>query len=334
MSASAALVEAALPIDLEVAQESGVPLTAPQSWASTLGRLDLGSVRLRSARGGERPQIKVTKLGSSNRYRVVGILTARNELVLPERRFRLNDRKGMETYFQRLPAQADHDQDERGRFGLTEAQFREIYAEFAKPTGFSTTEFGVAEIVRHAEQQLFSFVHSEGVTGLRSDRTLPVELHRLSLGTTLAYALRCEGLMLRPEQLPGESLRIVIEPYNAKRDSWPIGWKPAVSSRRSAPQLYEKRNIEIQGFTLSQALSALGPALQMPVVIDQWILRQQDIDPSQVDVVLPKKRTYLKSAVGKLLSQGRLAEEVRVDELDQPFLWVTRFGKNSPQATK
>jgi len=129
-------------------------------------------------------------------------------------------------------------------------------------------------------------------------------------------------------------LRLSIERYDSKRESWPVGWKPAVSSRQSAPQLFELRNIEINGFTLAQALTALQPALKMPVIMDDWVLQQRQIDPSKIEVSLPKKRTFLKSAIGKLLSQGRLAEEVRVDEQGQPFLWVTQFGKNSRPATK
>jgi hypothetical protein len=146
----------------------------------------------------------------------------------------------------------------------------------------------------------------------------------------LAYALRCEGLMLLPEQLPGEPLRLRIAPYDSQQESWPVGWKPAVSSRQSAPQLYKLRSIEINGFTLAQALTALQPALKLPVILDQWVLQRSQIEPSKIQVSYPKKRTFLKAVVGRLLSQARLAEEVRVDELEQPFLWVTRFGKASP----
>ena len=324
---------AVLPIDLEVAKEAGVRITAPQQWARTLGRLDLGSVRIRDARGGERATIEPRKLGASTRYRVVAILTARDELVLPGRKFRSSDSPSLAKYFQQLPAQADHASEERGKFGLTEPQFRQIYNALSEPVGFSTNDVTAIDILRRVETKLPSPI--EQVQALTLGRSkLQVELKKISLGTALAYALRCDGLMLRPEQLPGKPLRIVIEPYNSKRDSWPVGWKPPISSRRSAPQLYEKRNIEIQGFTLTQALTALAPALRMPVVMDQWILEQKQIEPSKVDVSLPKKRTFLKSVIGKLASQGRLSTEIRVDELDQPFLWLTKFGKESPQATK
>ena len=293
-----------------------------------------GSVRIRSARGGERSSIEERRLGTSPRYRVLAILTARNELVLPDQRFRLGDRKGLTKYFEQLPERTAYNSVERGRFGLSEAQFKQIYTDLSQPVGFSTKDATSRELLRRAEQKLSVPIQRIDPATWPSAKPLNTELRELSLGTALAFALRCQGLMLVPEQLPGQSLRIAVQPHDASVEAWPIGWKPAISSRQSAPQLYEKRNIEIQGFTLSQALTALQPALRLPVITDTWILEQHQIDPAKVDVALPKKRTFLQSAVRKLSSQARLSVELRVDELDEPFLWVTRFGKNSPTATK
>ena len=338
-------VGAALPIDLVVAMEPGTPLTAPQEWTRLLGRMDLGTVQVRGIRSGERPEIKERKLGKTTRYRLLAVLNRRNELVLPERKFRVRDRHALQKYLEQLPAQTAYHAEERGRFGLTEKQFRQVFAELSQPVGFSTVGKSAEEIRARLEKTLtVPVVHLESPSlrdgALRdggaslSGKPLAVELQNLSTGTALAYVLRCEGLALRPEQLPGESLRLSIGAIDSKQESWPIGWKPAVSSRQSAPQLYEFRNIEINGFTLAQALTALQPALKLPVVMDDWILQRQQIDPSKIQVSHPKKRTFLKSVVGKLLSQARLAEEVRVDEQEQPFLWVTRFGKESLRATK
>lgn len=328
------LLWAALPIDLEVATEPGTPISAPQEWARVLGRMDLGSVRLRGVRSGERPKLEERKQGKSARYHLLAILGKRNELILPDRRFRVGDRQAMQKYFEQLPAQAAYNAKERGRFGLTEEQFRQVYAELSQPVGFSTLGKTPGKVLAKLEKTISVPVKVPPTASLRNDKPLAVELQMLSAGTALAIALRPAGLSLYPEQLPGQSLRLSIEAYDSKRESWPVGWKPAVSSRQSAPQLYELRNIEIGGFTLSQALTALQPALKIPVIMDYWILEQQQIDPSKIQVKLPKKRTFLKSAVGKLLSQARLAEELRVDEQEQPFLWVTRLGKNSRPATK
>ena len=329
-----AAVWAALPIDLEVVTEPGAPLSAPQEWARLLGRMDLGSVQLRQARSGERPKLEEKKWGKSTRYHLLALLNRSNELVLPERRFRARDRQALQKYFEQLPAQAAYHAEDRGRFGLTEKQFRQVYAELSQPVGFSTVGKTASELLAKIEKRLTTPVVKSAKATLRNSKPMTTELQSLSAGTALAFALRREGLALQPEQLPGEALRLSIGPYDSKRESWPVGWKPAVSSRQAAPQLYELRNIEINGFTLARSLTALKPALKIPVLFDHWVLQRRQIDPSKIQVSLPKKRTFLKSAVGKLLSQARLVEEVRVDEQEQPFLWVTRFGKDSRPATK
>ncbi|MGI9428111.1 MAG: hypothetical protein ACR2NM_05595 [Bythopirellula sp.] len=324
---------AALPIDLEVATVPGTPLSAPQEWARALGRMDLGSVRLRGVRGDEQPKLEPRQVGSSTRYRLLAILNRSNELVLPKRRFRYSERAALQKYLKQLPAQAAYHAQQRGRFGLTEKQFRQVYAELSQPIGFSTLGKTPAEIITRTAKTMASPLQRAGTT-LRNGTPLTIELRSFSTGTALAYVLRTAGLALYPEQLPGKELNLTIATYDTSREAWPVGWKPAVSSRQSAPQLYERRNIEIAGFSLTQTLDALQPALKIPVVMDRWILEQQQLDPSKIQVTLAKKRTFLKSALGKLLSQAKLAEEVRVDELEQPFLWITRFGKNSPTATQ
>jgi len=324
------VVWAALPIDLEVATEPGTPISAPQEWARLLGRMNLGSVRLRGVRSGERPKLEAKNLGKTTRYHLLAILNSRNELVLPERRFRVGDRKALQKYLEQLPAQAAYNAEDRGRFGLTEKQFRLVFSELSQPVGFSTVAKRASDVFARLEKKLsVGVVHARN-GALRNSKPLTAELRKLSTGTALAFVLRRDGLALYPEQLPDGPLRLSIEPYDSQRESWPIGWKPAVSSRRSAPHLYETRNIKINSLTLAQALTALQPPIKIPVLLDDWILRRHEIDPSKIQVSHPQKRTFLKSAVGKLLSQARLAEELRVDELDQPFLWVTRFGKDSP----
>ena len=335
------IVGAALPIDLEVALEPGTPLTAPQEWARLLGRMDLGRVQLRSIRSGERPKVEERKLGKTTRYQVLAVLNRKNELMLPKRRFRVGDRHALQKYLEQLPGQTAYHAEDRGRFGLTEKQFRQVYAELSQPVGFSTVGKSASEVAARFEKTLTvpadhlerTFLRNNGVA-LRNGKPLAVELQNLSTGTALAYVLRCEGLALWPEQLPGKPLRLRIGAYDSEQESWPVGWKPAVSAKRAAPQLYKFRNIEINGFTLTQALTALQPALKIPVILDDWVLGKRQIDPKTIKVSLPKKRTFLKSAVGQLVSQARLIEEVRVDELEQPFLWVTRFGKDSLPATK
>jgi len=325
---------AKLPIDLEVVTEPGLPIAAPQAWVRLLGKMDLGSVRIRGMRSGDRPQLVDRSQGGSPRYRLVAVLNSRSELVLPQKRFRTTDRQALQKYLKQLPAQAAYNADDRGRFGLTEKQFRLVYTELAQPVGFSTAALAPREILARLEKKLRAPITGSHRAALRTAEPISSELKNLSAGTALAITLRSAGLTLRPEQLPGKPLQLSIALYDPQKEAWPVGWKPAVSSRQSAPQLFELRNIELNGFTLSQALTALAPALKIPVMLDHWVLAQQQINPAKIQVAQPNKRTYLKATVSKLASQAKLTAEVRVDEQEQPFLWLTRFGKNSRPAIK
>ena len=157
------------------------------------------------------------------------------------------------------------------------------------------------------------------------------ELEKFAAGTALAIALRRDELTLRPVHV-GSGLELVVLPYVRGEEAWPLGWKAEETPRQLVPKLYESLTIEIDGFTLDTALTALEPRLTLPVVMDEWVLDELKINPEKIPVKLPTKKTFLKSAVDRLLAQARLAGEVRIDDAGMAFLWVTQFGADSRPA--
>ena len=331
-AATATSARAALPIDLEVATEPGLALTAPQQWAAMLGKLDLGKVRIRGLKAGELPRIEKVKSGSSHRYRVLAILSARGELVFPDRRFRVSQRAAIQDYLQRLTSQVDA--QPRGRFDLTRQQFTDVFAQLSKPVDQSTQDKPLSEVIGLLEPSLGLPTHWTSTTRSYAPAKLSSELRGLSGGTALAIALRAAGLSFRPEESQTKRVRLVIEPYRAESEIWPVGWKSEAVPRQFAPQLYRAKTIEIGRNTLSHALKVLQPRLEMPMILDQWYLAKKKIEPDKIDVRHKRKKTYLKGAIDGLLSQARLVGELRVDEQGTPFLWVTQYGKESPRAAK
>ncbi len=324
---------AAPPMYVEVAIEPGAPITAPQEWARLLGKMGLGRVQIRSARPDDQPKIAVQQSTTGPRVKVVAILSRRGELVLPNRRFKSHDLAAMRKYFEELPADALEGDAERGRFHLTVKQFQTVYGDFSEPVDFSTTGKTTAELLRRLAEKFATPVERDRASEtLLSDSPLTMELRGMSAGVSLALALRQKGLALKPEKPRGEPLQIRVIRYDRAVETWPVGWKSKASPRQLAPKMFEFLNIEIAGYSLTQSLDALKPRLGVPVILDQWILKREDIQPNQVQVKLPQGKTYLKKAVDRILSQARLAGELRVDELGQPFYWVTQFGKDSLRA--
>ncbi|MCH2113633.1 MAG: hypothetical protein MK171_01790 [Pirellulales bacterium] len=327
-----AIANARLPIDLEVAIEAGASLTAPQEWTMLLGKMGLATVRMRKIRPKDQPKVAAHQIGSAARYQVLAILSRQNELVLPKRRFLFRDQRALQDYFQQLPLETAHNQVPRGRFDLTEKQFRTVFASLAPSIDFPTQSRTGDELLARLEKTLVVPVIRLPPT--REPLALPVktELKGISIGTALAIALREHGLVLRPEQPRGKTLRLSIAVYERERDAWPTGWKSGKNIRLVAPQLFEKLTIEVNDYTFTQALDALETRIQLPVVFDQWMLRKRKLVPEQAIIQMDRRKTYLKGVLDHLASQARLATDFRVDEQGQPFLWITQFGKDSPSA--
>lgn len=318
-------------IDIEVVMAPGVAITAPQEWAERLGKLGLDRVQIRSARGEEQPATKMNDTGT--RVEVLAVLTEGDVLVLPQRKFRVSQLRELREYFANLPEQIIEEGIVRGPFRLTEQEFRTVLAELAKTLGISTTGKSTRDLLAHCGTQFRLPIQQSPAADeiLRAGKPLAVELEKFAAGTALAIALRREGLTLRPAHIPG-GLQLVVEQYERGQEVWPVGWKAEETPRQLAPKLYEPLSIEIEGYTLATALTALAPRLTVPVVMDEWVLGELDIDPAKVPVKLPAKKRFLKSALDGMFSQARLACELRIDDAGMPFLWGTQYGPDSRPA--
>ena len=324
-----------LPIELEVAIAPGASLTAPQQWSAVLGRMNLTNVRLRQIRPGDQPSVKTVKIGLTSRYQVTAILGSSDQLVFHKKSFQLGQRSSLRTFLNQLPNQTEHATEERGRFDLTEPQFNKVYAEFSQTVSFKTEKLPLRQFIRRIESELSTPLKTDvDANRIIREQISQEELQGITIGSALSIALREHGLAVRPEQRPGQPLRLVIERYLRGRESWPAGWKPDQSVRQLAPALFKQLTIEASKISLGKVLTQLESRIQMPMIMDQFVLGQKNILPDTIPVKMARRKTYLKGAIDRLASQAKLATEIRVDEQDKPFLWITQFGKDSPQAAQ
>ena len=73
--------------------------------------------------------------------------------------------------------------------------------------------------------------------------------------------------------------------------------------------------------------------MEVPLLFDERVLAVRSIDPAKIEVSFPRGKTYIRRAVDRVLSQARLAGELRVDEAEKPFYWITQFGPDNLPAT-
>jgi hypothetical protein len=329
------------PIELELVTEQGVQITAPQQWLQLLAGIGIEHVQIRGARQGDEP--KVTNRGSAKAasYQVVGVLTSRDQLRLPGGTFSKADRAKLKDYFGQLGADgADAVTAPHVRFGLTEKELTAVLADLAQPIDFETKGLAPRAFIDRLQTKL-SFkpsIDADVEQAMRVGAAAIDELTSVSAGTALAIILRNSGLVMRPEKKRGQPVayHIVVAGPDIVRQRtlgkmtapdmqyWPIGWEPDKSPGEIAPSLFQPRNAEIDGYSLEEALGAIGPLLKIPMYFDRAALKARQIDPTKIQVKLAKTRTTYKRVIDRILSQARLASEIRIDEAGVPFLWITR----------
>jgi hypothetical protein len=325
---------AALPIDLEVAVVQAAPLGAMQEWGRLLSEMDLAGVRLRGAHAGDKPTIAPVGTGPAQRFRVLGVLNQRDQLILPGGAFGQGDVAKLKAFFEGLPLQVAEQGVERGIFGLTKPQFEQLYSDFSIPVADSTKsilpQIAVAAMTRELSIPLE--MSAEARAALAHAKPLDLDLKGVSTGTALALALRSAGLALVPEQPPGKPFIVRVVPIEPRQFSWPVGWKPEKGPMQMAPGMYRSTTIEITGYKLGKALEAFAPHMGIPLIVDHYAVNQMERDFREADVKFPNRKTHVRRAVDSILAQGRVSGELRVDEANQPFYWITKFGPTSPRA--
>ncbi len=335
-------------VELELATERGVQITAPQQWLQLLASIGIENVRIRGATKGDVPAATNRGTTQAPSYHVVGILTADNRLRLAGGTFGQGDRERIKDYFDRLAADgAESMTAVRGMFGLTEAEIHAVFDDLSPPVAFDTKGLALRDVLdRFREQFRIGLKVDAGAESIVQNAPAVADNVRgISAGTGLAILLRSTGLVLRPDKPRGQAieLRVLLNPAVAQGDAktalsyqragktddstlqfWPVGWEPHETPNRSAPSLFELLNAEIDGFTLTETLAAIGPRLKVPILLDHAALAANGVDPEKVQVRIPKTRTSYSRVISRAASQARLGSSLRIDEAGHPFLWITR----------
>ncbi len=311
------------PVHLEVALEPGGPIDGSQRWLAELKRLPWASLRLRSAAPGDRPQVERRGTADRPEYRVTALLTARNELSLPNRRFALGDSARLAAWLAEL-RDSQPAAEPRGSFGLTAAQLVQLARDLAPATRDSTQGVSAASAVNaiQAECKVPLVITGSARPRLRAATPITDELRGLSQGTVLAATLRPLGLALVPESAAASPVRLQVVVATEAQEAWPIGWPSQQPPPKTLPKLFDSLSIEIVDQPLDRVLAAIQPRLGVPFLIDHNGLAAQAIELDKARVNFPARRASYQRLLDRVLFQARLQMELRVDEAKRPFLWI------------
>jgi hypothetical protein len=311
-------------VELELAVEKRVAITGQQEWLRRLSQAGIENFRIRSARSGDVPNIERRGTEDSPLYVVTGIITPDNMLVVPGTRFRASQMGQLGAWLRDLSELGPPDErSAKSAFGLSSKDFERLQADLSPPLGFNTAGVSRADVIRQAAKGMATRLVADPSLSEPLSRDMVAEdLSALSRGTALAYVLRSPGLCLVPS---GESGRVSLSIVKARPDMqiWPIGWEPEKPDRDVKPELYEMRPVNVSGVSVTTVLDAIAKLLEMPILLDHNAMARHGLEPDKVIVQLPSSRSTYSIVLRKILFQGRLKSELRLDDADRPFLWVT-----------
>jgi hypothetical protein len=311
-------------VSLEIATEPGFVPTEARAWSEMLSQAGFANVRIRGGRADDRPGIETRGTDAAPSYYVLGVLTSDNKLALPKARFGLADRAKIEQWLANVRASGvEGIAVKPAAFGLLPRQLVAVHEALAVPVGFSTKDKQPREVARQIADGLsLKFISDPaGQQALAAQEPVLDELQGFSSGTALAVILRPLGLALLPER-SGADVRLRIADIGRAPEHWPVGWPPKGNPKETLPDLFKFLNVEIVQTPIAEALTAIAGRLNVPLLIDHVSLARQQADLS-AKVDLPRTNIYYAGALDRLLFQAKLKYELRVDEANKVFLWVT-----------
>jgi hypothetical protein len=313
-------------VDVELVTEPGVSIEAPQKWIEMLKDMGFGSLRIRSGQRGD--AAKIQNLGTDDRphFAVTGIVTSSNVLRLPGANIRLGDKGALNNWVAKL-----QDGGEQGviakpvMYGLTAPQMVAVHDAVRSEISFDTKGLRSGEVLKKLVDgiSIKVIVDTTATSIARSDEPVLDELQGLSHGTGLAAVLRPLGCVFVPEKPLGEELRLRVIDARSVETPWPVGWKSTEKAGKLAPDYFKVTNAEINDFVLADALEAIGPRIGLPLLIDHNSLARHKIEIGDVRVTSKKGRKSYASVLDEILFKARLKSEMRIDEAEKPFLWIT-----------
>jgi hypothetical protein len=312
-------------IEFEIVTEQGLPPTTTQKWYRTLSDLKVAGLRIRAETASDKPKIDRSGAKDQAVFRVTGRIDARGMLALPGGRFTTTDAAKIARWMHELSNNGVAGVTERKEaFGLTRGQLVDVTKDLTRAVSFSTKGLEPLNAIQRITAALRLETATDGAVrqALAADDPVRDELEGLSSGTALAAILRPAGAALAPVKPDGQPVQYRLVPATATGDVWPIGWPPEQPRGKTAPKLIELLNAEMDGVSAAEAIEAIRGRLDLPLLWDHNNLVRHGTELNTL-VQVPAKRTYYGKVLDQVLFKVGLKYELRVDENDKPFLWIT-----------
>lgn len=313
-------------VELEIYVDARAPLGTQQEWTAALQNVGADRVVIKT---GELSAPKLEEINTSTAILInISGTIKRNQLLLPGGSFTMRDTTGIRTLIKKLKddgaavALAD-----KKAFGLTAEQLVDLHTTLSEPLNFSTIDLSAGEAVNQIAKLLkvqFQF-DAAAIEALRSSEKIGDEFKGITAGTALAAIVRPAGLVLQPERLQGQAIKLKIVDSQTAAENWPIGWPIERPPVQVEPRLFEKLALEVRGYPLNAVLDSIEKRTGVPFFYDQNSIARGGLEMSKTKVTVVQEKISYMVAIGKCLRQSRpqMIDELRVDEAGKPFLWLS-----------
>lgn len=314
-------------VELTIGADTRGAAASGQQWLEVLSEVGVDGLQIRRREPGEAPEVKDLGTKSSPDYRVFGVLTAKNQLVVPGHTFSMRDRDGIAAWLKQLREEgvdrAAGAPD--GAFGLAPKQLEALREDLATPVTVSTVDLAPGDALTRLTAGLRYEVALDPASkpALKEAEANREELSGLATGTSLAYLVRSAGLGVAPVGDRQGNVVLTVRPADASQEVWPVGFQPEGEADKLVPDFYEFLTVEIEDTSVADVLDSLRERLKLPMLYDHYALALEGVDPATAKVNLPEKRMTYSMVLSKSLAQAKLKYELRVDEANRPFAWIT-----------
>ncbi len=314
-------------VQLEISAPERAELMTQQRWMEMLADVGADNVRSLTLALARQPQIKETQTETSTVIQVSGVIEG-TLLKLPGKSFTINDKESIGQYIQKLRDDgAQIAMADKKAFGLTADQLIKVHQLLSAPLTMETKGKAASDVLAHVLQNVDMelIMNQTARSVMHAESPVQDQLQGLSYGTVLAAVLRPLGMVMTIQRKQGDVPRIEIVNFDQSSEYWPVGWPVDKPLGELHPKLMERVPLEIRNYQLDIALDAIQKRVELPFIFDQNAMARNGIDLSQTRVTLVHTKIAYMVAIQKLLAQTkpRMRAEVRIDEREQPFLWIS-----------
>ncbi|MBL8848792.1 MAG: hypothetical protein JNG89_03880 [Planctomycetaceae bacterium] len=325
-------------VDMEIMLDESSDPVAPQEWGPVFEQAGV-PVRFRQRILDDEVSVTERVKGSTRTVNVVGELDRSGVIRFPGgRSFGRSDGQALASWIGELQTYgAQGSPDGQPVWGLTEKQFKDLFAELSRPVVADVAGLDFQPAVKQMGLPTgYGFrldaAARDKLLAEGGDHPLRHEISGLSRGTALAIILADYDLGFRPLRTPNGEIELVAEPLGSLKDPWPIGW-PLDDDRprdSTAPALFAQVEAGFEDVSLADVLSAIEQATGTRVVVDFERCVKKGIDPASLNVSLPKKKTAWILILRTVAAQARLTREIMLDEAGTAFVSVFPFEPKRP----